>query len=90
MYKKKIFIFLLFYFFSVTNVLADRNSFCSGFSDGFKKGNSYQFKTALVPLCPLQGLRKLGDPSDSYGHGFNVGLRKVCGSNSICFQTLKK
>ena len=43
-----------------------------------------------MPLCPLQGLRKLGDPSDSYGHGFNVGLRKVCGSNSICFQTLKK
>ena len=66
------------------NTNSNADSFCKGYDDGFQKGLRYIFDLGLTPLCPLQPLRKIGDPSDDYGHGFNVGLRQACKGDSLC------
>ena len=39
---------------------------------------------------PSTTSQKIGDPSDDYGHGFNVGLRQACKGNSLCVDLKKK
>ena len=86
---KKLFSMILVLGFLLSgNAYAD--SFCEGFYDGFKIGSSYKFKIALTPLCPLRPLKEIGDPSDDYGHGFNVGLREACEGDSLCVGTNNK
>ena len=58
-------------------------AFASDFCDGFKQGYKTGYKQAkgtnldpLVPLCPLQPLKKFGDPKSDFEHGYTIGFKK--------------
>ena len=67
------------------------SEFCDGFEDGYQKGHrTISGFAGFSPFCPFQPFRSFDDPSDDYGHGFNVGLKEGCDGDSFCFDRNKK
>ena len=71
-----IFCFVIGY---ATSALADADQFCQGFERGYVAGYKRASGSALDPLhplCPLQPLKKFGDPDSDFEHGYIIGLEQ--------------
>ena len=66
--------------------LSIASDFCDGFQEGYETGYK-QAKNSnlppLAPLCPLQPIKRSGDPDSDFEHGYTIGYRKgtVAGSS---------
>ncbi|HBA1634298.1 hypothetical protein OQJ02_05050 [Legionella sp. PATHC032] len=63
--------------FITNNAIAD--DFCEGFEQGYKTGYKEANDSTidpLVPLCPLEPLKKLSDPVSDYEFGYTIGYKK--------------
>ncbi len=70
-------VFTAILFLLAGNALA--TEFCDGFEAGYKTGYKQAKNTSLdplVPLCPLQPLKRFGDPDSDREHGYTIGFRQ--------------
>jgi hypothetical protein len=65
------------------------SAFATDFCDGFAQGYTTGYKQAkgtsldpLVPLCPLQSLKRFGDPQSDFEHGYTIGFKRGMASGS--------
>jgi hypothetical protein len=66
-----------FLLLNVSGALAD--DFCNGFERGYVTGYKQASGLSLdplVPLCPLEQLKKLSDPDSDYEFGYTIGYRQ--------------
>lgn len=73
----KLIFFLIGLLISLNVFAADQ--FCNGFEKGYISGYKKAKNTSLEPLtpiCPIQPLKKFGDPDSDFEHGYMIGLAK--------------
>lgn len=66
-------------FLIVVSTSAFASDFCRGFYAGYKTGYKQAKGTILeplTPLCPLQPLKRFGDPNSDFEHGYTLGYQK--------------
>ncbi|HAI94123.1 MAG TPA: hypothetical protein DCM36_05215 [Xanthomonadaceae bacterium] len=64
---------------SAANALADTREFCAGFERGYITGYKKAKHTdldPLVPMCPMQPMKRFGDPDSEFEHGYGIGYER--------------
>ena len=65
---------------TVSTVDAGPAEFCNGFEAGYAAGYKRARNTSLAPippLCPIQPVKRPGDPQSDFEHGYAVGYEKA-------------
>lgn len=62
---------------STVGAVADR--FCQGFERGYiagyKRGSGSSIDP-IPPICPIQPIKRFGDPDSDFEHGYIMGLER--------------
>ena len=67
---------------AVTAIPADAGpaEFCNGFEAGYVAGYMRAKNTSLAPIspvCPIQPVKRPGDPQSDFEHGYAIGYEKA-------------
>ena len=75
---KKILLIIFLLLFSISSAHA-YSQFCNGFKAGYAVGYKQKKNTninPIPPICPIQPIKRSGDPPSDYEHGYTLGYQK--------------
>ena len=71
--------FLVVFLILSASFAAMADQFCAGFErgyiTGYKKATGRSLEP-LVPMCPMQPMKRLNDPESDFEHGYLIGLQQ--------------
>lgn len=75
--KSSKFLFKLIIYSLISSNLIS-SDFCNGFLQGYKTGYKQKKQSTFVPflpVCPVEPVKKFGDPKSNFEFGYTVGFK---------------